>query len=232
MKNQIGSLLGIATIILFATPVLADDICVAGDQVRLRSAPSVNSAIVKEYYWADYLGDAGSAVSASDIQTIGGKEGRWMKINRKVCSTFSCTNESGNIFSPYIKSCDQVNFDKQQFLQNSAIPLENRLAMRTLMIGSDYQFPGNPSPLARLLPGGGSNRAGILCEYGCVGTFRWQVSGNRLIVDVDTQDPDPAGSGKQIQFRCEYNVKKSDTLGLELVPTGRNKKYCTNAFIN
>lgn len=196
--------------VLSATSLFADEnLCIAGDAVRLRAEPSTVGEVLREYYYGDRIYKA-EPVSAPLV--IGGREGRWMKIENKTCA-LNCIDESGYLFSPFLKPCSETGEELRRRLLDTSVPLEKRLVFRRLSILLyDADGPA-PSVSARLLPGGTSGRQGfdsMSCYIGCLPTtYNWQVKAGRLIVDVETDDIDFSGAGdmgpqKRVRFRCEY----------------------------
>lgn len=206
------SIVFVTFFILSTTSLFADEnLCIAGDAVRLRAEPSTEARVLREYYYGDSITKA-EAVSAPLI--IAGREGRWLKIENKGCA-LNCIDESGYLFSAFLKPCSETGEELRRRLLDTSVPLEKRLAFRRLSIRLyDADGPA-PSVSARLLPGGTSGTQGfdsMSCYIGCLPTvYSWQVKGGRLIVDVQTTEVDynPPGerdvtAQKSVRFRCEY----------------------------
>ncbi|EHQ05692.1 SH3 domain-containing protein [Leptonema illini] len=231
LKKSAGS---IVLFILSATSLFADEqLCIAGDAVRLRAEPSTDAPVLREYYYGHRIFKA-EPVSAPLV--IGGKEGRWMKIENKVCA-LNCIDESGFLFSGFLRPCSETEEDLRRRMLDTSIPLEKRLAFRRLSILLyDADNPA-PSVSARLLPGGKSGRQGfdsMTCYIGCLPTtYNWQVKGGRLIVDVETTEMDynppvegDATAQKSVRFRCEYKGIEYRDYGLRLVQARAHDPRC------
>lgn len=209
-------------ILLFlATPLAAGDFCILGDVVRLRSSPSLQGEVLREYYHGTSFD---SAVAEGPEITIGGHTGRWLKVSRRFCA-LSCSEQAGYIFSPFVASCSEANGKLRTRLLNPALPLSERVAYRIINISMD-----GDGGATRLLPGGKSSHTGdeyilSMCDSGCIHLqIAWsekkagkQGDDARLILNytasVDYREPKWTK-----RFTCEYSGIKVDEHGmLELI---------------
>lgn len=212
-------------LILFflASPLTAGDFCILGDVVRLRSTPSLQGEVLREYYHGTSFD---SAVAQGPEFTIGGQTGRWLKVSRRFCA-ISCSEQAGYIFSPFVvTSCNEANEKLRTWLLNPALPLSERVAYRIISISMD-----GDAGATRLLPGGKSSHTGdeyilSMCDSGCIHLqIVWsaknaeaKVGSGRLILNYaasrDYREPKWTK-----RFTCEYSGFRVDEHGgLELVP--------------
>jgi len=214
-------------ILLFlSTPLAAGDFCILGDAVRLRSTPSLQGEVLREYYHGTSLD---SAVAQGPEITIGGRTGRWMNVSRRFCA-MSCNEQAGFIFSPFVTSCNEANEKLRARLLNSALPLSERVVYRIISISMD-----GDNGATRLLAGGTSSPSGdehilSMCDSGCIHLqINWsekkagkQGEDARLILNytasVDYREPKWTK-----RFTCEYSGIRVDEHGmLELIAVNRD----------
>ncbi|MBL8021176.1 MAG: hypothetical protein JNM27_16020 [Leptospirales bacterium] len=210
-------------ILLFlVTPLAAADFCILGDVVRLRSKPSLQGEVLREYYHGTSFD---SAVAQGPEITIGGQTGRWLNVSRRFCA-ISCSEQAGYIFSPFVTSCNEANEKLRARLLNPALPLSERVAYRIISISMN-----GDSGATRLLPGGKSSHTGdeyilSMCDSGCIHLqIVWSEKNaekngdhGRLIVNY-TASMNYRQPKWTKRFTCEYSgVRTDEHEGLELIP--------------
>lgn len=209
-------------ILLFlASPLTAGEFCISGDVVRLRSTPSLQGEVLREYYHGTSLD---SAVGQGPEITISGRTGRWLKVSRRFCA-MSCSDQTGYIFSPFVTSCNEANEKLRARLLNPALPLSERVAYRIISISID-----GLDGATRLLPGSTSIRPGDpldnYCDSGCIHlqivwsekTAEKKGENGRLILNY-TASRDFMEPKWTKRFTCQYSgIRVDEHGGLELVP--------------
>jgi hypothetical protein len=203
--------------------------CVAGDDVRLRSAPSTSGSIVNTLYLNNKFVHS---EPASEVQTISGRADRWYRVYTG-CEGQECADHSpaelrnirraaGYIFGAFLEDCSKTEQVLRQQLLDESRPLAERLHFRRVAAAGFQE---------RLLPGGVSTKNTSRTEYADIisSQFEWQMLGQNLKIRFRARIREPGESEiRDIDRQCVYTAiaPPRHAGALELIPAQNREDEC------
>ena len=229
MKRIVNLL--ITAIILLPLSLMAENrLCISGDNVRLRSGPSLSSSIKKILYHNDkFL----QSEVASNNQNISGLEEKWYKLytgcEGMECASFSPSDlqnvkrVAGYVFGSFLSDCNKTNEILREKLLDESKPLNERLLFRN-MIFSEISLS------ERFLPKGVSTKNTNNIYYIDVisSQFTWKIEGKLLKINYNAELKEPGSNNIQkINLKCVYkSIIETKQNYYKLESIENNNKSC------